>query len=227
METFLILSYFFLFTSMSTYLIYSFFRIKFLIFKIEKHPILIEMVDSTLNNICDTEGIKVFNKSEKELNKGIVNVADWAAGKYHYTLNQEFQESANNGLKKIEEIEYEYGMPYEKIVTLINYEGDVKKEEFILPRISLAQDFLMDLGLKYYYETFFHELGHHFAIKELGVEHTEKDANRYAEILINKHFPQYFKLFLFVYSRINLTPIEEIKLYLQYFYFYYLKSKIK
>ena len=207
-------------------LIYLKLSFKFLSFKLEKHPILVETINSTLENICTTENIKVFNKKSAVMNEG-VDKSNEAAGKYHYSTCQKKLKKLNAGLKNIEKIEAEYNMPIDDVVKLVGYEGNLKKEEFILPRISLAQDFLMDLGLKYYYETFFHELGHHFAIKELGVEHTEEDANRYAEILKNKHFPQYFKLFLFVYSRIDLTPIEEIKLFLQYFYFYYLKSKIK
>jgi hypothetical protein len=46
-----------------------------------------------------------------------------------------------------------------------------------------------------YYSTFFHEIGHHFAVKEKGSNHNEEDADRYAHELIMKELPFFFQLF--------------------------------
>jgi hypothetical protein len=44
-----------------------------------------------------------------------------------------------------------------------------------------------------YFITYLHELGHHFAFKNMG-KHTERDADYYAYQIIKNEFPMFFRL---------------------------------
>jgi hypothetical protein len=197
----------------------------FLKFKIENHPALTKMAEDVLYNICEQEGIKVFHKSYQEINVGRTK-ENGAVGMYIYTTDGEYQQTVNKCLREIESMEQEYRLPYKNICALVGHESTVDKEDFVLPKILLAQDSLKAYGLTSYYDTFFHELGHHFAVKEMG-EHNEEDANRYGAMLARKYLPSYFFLFhgfkyRFASDANALTTKEKIKAY--YEYLLYLKN---
>lgn len=70
------------------------------------------------------------------------------------------------------------------------------KEELIFPRILLCKDYeIKHLNLVAYYHTFFHELGYHFAHKELGKDGYGEDlADKYSARLFKENIPTYFLL---------------------------------
>lgn len=197
----------------------------FLKFKIENHPVLTKMVENVLYNICEQEGIKVFHKSYEEININRTK-ENAAVGMYIYTTDGEYQQTVNKCLREIESMEKEYHLPYKNICALVGHNSTVEKEDFVLPKILLAQDSLKAFGLTSYYDTFFHELGHHFAVKEIGV-HDETDADRYGAMLARKYLPSYFFLFhsfayRFTKDGNGLTTKEKFKAY--YEYLLYLKN---
>ena len=165
----------------------------FMCFKFEKHPKLLAMLETTAQDICKEEGIKVFNKPYNEVNKDREK-GDEVVGMYIYTLDEEYQQRMNKTLKEVQDLENKYGMPYERICKVAGSDSTVTKEDFILPKILLCKDSLLKFGWGSYYSTFFHEIGHHFAAKELG-KHTEEDADRYSHKLIKERLPVYFRLF--------------------------------
>jgi hypothetical protein len=165
----------------------------FMCFKFEKHPKLIAMLDSVAHEICDEEGIGVFNKSYAEVNKDKPK-GEEAVGMYIYTLDEEYQQKVNKNYKEIRDLEEKYGMSYERICRVVGVDSTTTAEDFILPKILLCKDSLLKWGWSSYYSTFFHEIGHHFAAKELG-KHTEEDADRYAYKIIKERLPIYFQLF--------------------------------
>lgn len=166
----------------------------YLSFKIEKHPVLVAMVDDVIAKILKDEDIRMFHVSYDKLNATINDESKKAIGMYVYTLDAEQHRNAKNALIEIEKLENEYKIPYKEICKLSGIESNIEKENFILPKILLCEDKLMKYGLGSYYGTYFHEIGHHFAAKELG-NHTEDDANKYGRKLILENLPFFFQLF--------------------------------
>jgi len=201
-------------------------ELHFLKFKIENHPILIKIVEDALYNICKTESITVFNISYNELNINRTK-ENKIVGKYVYTINNEYQQKLNKILSEIELMEQDYELPYNQICALVGHETKLTREDFILPKILLAEENLKAFGLTSYFDTFFHELGHHFAAKEMS-EHNEEDADMYGTMLVRKYLPLYFFLFhsfsyRFARGKNALTFKEKIKAYIEYLR--YLKTK--
>jgi hypothetical protein len=161
----------------------------FLDFKLENHPALTMKIENITQDICKREGITVFEKTFEEINVNRTKEEDKAVGMYIYTTDGEYQKTLNRCLGEIESMEKEYRLPYDRICKLVGHDSTVTKEDFILPKILISKN-LRNLGLTSYYCTYFHELGHHFAVKEIGV-HTEADADRYAGILVRKYLPTY------------------------------------
>lgn len=195
----------------------------FLNFKIEKHPVLIKLLDNALNAICLEEQIKVFNKTYEEINKDETDDSHAALGQYIYTLDAEHQKNIDNALLDIENLEHKYGMLYPDICKLADVECKASKEIYTLPRILLCEK-LYKYGMNQYYCTYLHELGHHFAVKELGCEHTEKDADRYALKLVRERLPIYFQLLFWFKFDIDLDFKNTLIAYREYLR-YYIKNK--
>ena len=193
----------------------------FLLFKLEKHPMLIAMLEDVFQRICKEEGIRVFQKTYEELNADKPNEEDKALGKYIYTLDAEHQQKLNKCLNEIEELEIKWRMPYKKLCQFVGHDTTVDKEDFVLPRILLCKkEEVEKYGLLTYYNTQFHELGHHFAGKEIG-KHTEDDANKIAYRLMIQNFPYFFQLIPFInfHYRTNmkeLTSREKLRAYVEY-----------
>jgi hypothetical protein len=204
-------------------------QIYFLEFKLEEHPMLIMMLDDVFQRICDEQGIKVFEKTYAELNPEETNEDDKALGRYVYTIDAEHQQKMNKYLAEIEELEIKWKMPYKKLCQFVGHETTVDKEDFILPRILLCKEEAEKYGLLSYYSTEFHELGHHFAKKEIG-EHTEDDANKMAHRLIIENMPFFFQLLPFINFRYRtkmkeLTIKERLQAYIQYLQYMKIKNK--
>jgi hypothetical protein len=195
----------------------------FLKLKIDNHPVLKTMVDDVLQKICNTEGIKVFHKTQDEMN---ANGNCDAVGLYIYTHNQDWVETAKQRLTKIIELEEEYKMPYKDICATIGRTTDVTREDFTLPRIILCEETLVGInGMNSYYGTYFHELGHHFIEKNGGIQ-SEDDADKMGQNLVQEHLPFFFQLlptFRFEY-RIKdipeLTRKEKFRAYWEYYQYY-------
>jgi hypothetical protein len=204
-------------------------EVSFIFYKYKKHPLIMKLLQDTLDRICTEEGITVLYKSSKEINKKTPNEDDWAIGKYiyihdanmgtHTKVLEEYIESR----RKIEEY---YSITFEEYCKR-NNEKYVPIEEYKYPRILLTDTLrLNDMGS--YYSTFFHELGHHFAVKEKGSDHDEKDADRYAHMLIMKELPYFFQLFYDFRDRFidkELNFFQRIPAYYKYFN-YLVKEKI-
>jgi hypothetical protein len=191
----------------------------FLNLKIEKHPKLLAIIENTLQKICDEEGIKFFHKTFEEINANTPENNDKVVGRYVYTIDQEYQQKINKSLAEIEVLETKYKMPYKKLCAFVGYETPIDKENYVLPRIQLCDDELKKYGMISYYTTFFHELGHHFAVKEIGSEHNENDANIIGDRLINQRLPYYFRLFFGLRCRLEkdeLTWKEKLVSYIGY-----------
>jgi hypothetical protein len=191
----------------------------FLDFKLENHPALAKKIENVAYGICKQEGITVFDKTFEEININKTKEEDKAVGMYIYTTDGEYQKTLNRCLNEIEIMEKEYRLSYKEICKLVGHDTTCDKEDFILPKILIAKN-LKNLGLTYYYCTFFHELGHHFAYKEMGV-HTEADADRHAGILFRKYLPPYVLLihsFSYSYARgeYKLNYKEKIIAFLKY-----------
>lgn len=166
----------------------------FLRFDIEKHPVLKKMVDDVTEKVCKEEGVKVLNVSYRELNEGETSENKMAVGRYVYTLDEDYAIKSRESYVKAKEIENEYGRTYGEICKVLNIDTENKTaDDFYLPRILLSYDQLSLFGLNSYYGTYFHEIGHHFAAKELG-EHTEDDANMYGHRTILENLPLMFQL---------------------------------
>lgn len=183
-------------------------EIYFLKFKLEEHPKLLTIIENMVQNICIEESIKVFHKTFEELNIGTIDENKKAVGRYVYTIDQEYQQRINKSLDEIEELEVKYKMPYKQLCAFVGHETTIDKENFVLPRILLCDEELKKYGWKSYYDTFFHELGHHFAVKEIGTEHNEIDADKYAYILIKQSLPFYFRLIFDFQFRYRLDKTE-------------------
>lgn len=203
--------------------VWSLVKIYFLRFKLENHPILINLIEEKLKSICEKEGIHVYMKTYDELNQNVENEDNKAVGKYCYTLDEEYQKLANkiiascNKLKTYEN--YKSSMYYEII------------ERATLPRILLCKEYVINrFGLGSYYSIYLHELGHHFAAKELKNNHSEIDADRYAHKIALKELPLFLQLtyhFNFKYQLGNteLSFFKKIQALLQ-FVIYLVKRKL-
>lgn len=164
----------------------------FMSFKLEKHPKILEMLEDVAYTICREEGIGIFHEDYKVMNvdreKG-----DEALGLYTYTTNREYLESLNATRMRIEVLESQYDKPYEEVCKIVGFESNKKKSDFVLPRITLCNS-LRDLGLTNYFSTFYHEIGHHFAVKKMGGNHNEKDADIYARNIMMERLPLFVQL---------------------------------
>lgn len=208
------------------------FSLYFLRLKLENHPLLIQKVEKVLNDICTAENIAVFHVPYEVLNEGVNEPKSKAIGRYVYSTDLE------KTLKTIEEIkadmramELKHGKPYN---TLCIEAGLTPPDEkrLHMPRILLTGEMEKYGGLEYYFGTYFHELGHHFVVKNIGatVDHTEEDADKYAAELVKNHLPHYFLFFFsfayrFKLTGISLTKKEKIKAFIEFLG--YLKEKRK
>jgi len=168
----------------------------FLEFKVEKHPLLIQMLEDALNKTCENENIRVFQKTYDEINADETDESKKALGQYVYSKDPDYQIKLNQTLAEIEDIEKKYGHPYHVLCQQAGVTVH-HKEEFVFPKILLCKDYEIKLlGTSSYYHTWFHELGHHFAYKELGAEGGGEDiANKYAAKLMKENLPHFFLLF--------------------------------
>jgi hypothetical protein len=204
-------------------------EVYFLRFRLERHPVLINMIEDVLDSICREEGIRVYYKSYEDLNKDCPEDKERALGKYVYTCDAEYQKAVDNALHDIENLELKYRKSYPDICALAGVKCNSKKEDYVLPRILLCDEKLLTLGLGSYYSTYFHELGHHFAAKLLKDNHTEKDADIQAVKLIQERLPQflqaipYFNFQYRIEHNFKLTQ-NKLKAYLEYLK-YYVKNK--
>jgi len=163
----------------------------FLFFKLEKHPKIIEFIFKKLDEICKKEKIFVYDYSYNELNKDIENFVDLILGRYIYTYDNEYQEKINeyidiiNKLSKNDEEYKDYSKTNKNFKSLV------------LPRIEICNAYDNERiklgGMISYFITYLHELGHHFAFKNMG-KHTERDADYYAYQIIKNEFPMFFRL---------------------------------
>lgn len=166
----------------------------FMRLNLDDHPVLKALVDDVLDGICREEGIKMFHKTFDELNAGVEDEKKKALGMYVYTLNMEHQISIRRTYLEVIDLENKYGKTYKEICEDAGIETTATREDFYLPRILLCPDALSKFGANNYYGTYIHELGHHFAVKEMG-KHTEEDANKYGRKLVLERFPFFFQLF--------------------------------
>jgi len=202
----------------------------FLLFKLEKHPLLIQKIENVLNYLCTSENIGVFHKSFDELNANETDDHKKAVGRYICLLNGEYQREINEIVSWIKNIEDRYNKPYDKICEKFNL-NPINKERLILPRIILCKDKLEQYGLNGYYCTFFHEIGHHFDFKENKTvfddyDTAEKNANIYAVKLIKQYLPEYFLIiFKYRFDKIEISVKNEIIAYVK-FLVYLIKKHI-
>lgn len=159
--------------------------IYFLSFKLQKHPVLIDLIEKKLKTICENEGIRVYNISYEELNKNVENEEQMALGKYCYTLDKEYQQLINEYVNSCNKLNM--------LTDCDSYDDDIKRR--VLPKILLCKEYQVKLfGLCSYHSTYLHELGHHFAVKDMQDNHSEEDADRYAYQIVVKEFPLFFQL---------------------------------
>jgi len=198
-------------------------------FKIEKHPVLVAMVEKALHDITSREKIHVFNKSFEDINVDKVDRDKWALGMYIHINSKRQQKRAAKTLVEILALETEHNMSYRELAKLNGHETEITAEDFMFPKILLAQDKLMKWGLIDYYGTYFHEIGHHFAVKTVGNNHTELDANQCGHQIILENLPYFFQSFSeFNYEyRANMKKLsrgEKLKAYCGYLV-YYIKNR--
>lgn len=203
-------------------------ELRFLRFKLEDHPALIELIESVLHRITTEQNLPVFFKTYKELNakKG---EGKEALGMYVYTRNPEHQRDCDNTLQKIRELEKRYRKSYKEICRLAGEETNVQEDSFVLPKILLCHEEAEKFGLLAFYSTYFHEIGHHFAIT-LNDDESEEAADRIAREMVRENLPYFFQLLPFIgYThRLNEEPKfwGKVKGYWEY-YRHYHKLKIK
>ena len=164
----------------------------FMSFKLEKHPKIQEMLEDVAYTICREEGIGIFHEDYKAMNVDSEKGHE-AIGRYTYTTVKAYQETVNASLMRVEVLEKQYDKPYEEVCKIVGFETDKKKSDFVLPRITLCNS-LREFGLTTYFSTFFHEIGHHFAVKDLGSNHNETDADTYARKIMMEKFPLFVQL---------------------------------
>lgn len=215
----------------------------FMGFDLNKHPHLINIVDTVLSKIAKKEDVEVFKLSHKELNENVSDIESKACGLYVY-INKDMDKDGTYAKKMkdayldILRMEKHYNKPYKEIYR------EVKKEEtniiphkLCYPRIEIAtNDNVSGWETLYYYKVFAHELGHHFAIT-LEDDHTEKRGNEIGAELIYNNTPKYFRLiFGYLYDIVfddeenrkkygKPNTIKFLKLLWLYYWNYYHKKK--
>lgn len=212
--------------------LYFKFSLYFLHLNFKDHPLLVRKVEKVLNDICETENLKVFHVPYAVLNEKTTDSEPKAIGRYIYSTDME------KSIEKIEEVkmdiqkmELKYGKPYNQLCVEMGL-TPIGEERLYLPRIMLTEEMEKYGGIEHYFGTYFHELGHHFVVKTIGatVDHTEKDADDWAAKLIKEHLPKYFLLFFsFPYryreNGLTLTKKEKVKAFIEFLD--YLKEKRK
>lgn len=180
-------------------------KLYFLKFDFRKFPQMAKIVEDTLYRISQEQGITVYNRTDHELN-GDVEEKEKILGRYVYP-------------SKTSKIYKKYQKYRELVKDIIksnpNYLSN--NERFAYPQILLVNKDEHFLEVKGYFATFFHELGHHFAIELENLE-TEEDADRYAWRLVCENLPDYFKLIFWSSFKLEkeLTGIEILRLYFKF-----------
>ena len=199
----------------------------FLKFDISKHPILIAMIEDVLQKIGDKEGVKVFYKSYEDLNKNYPEEKDKAVGLYVYTLDAEHQKKTDDFRREIEAVEKRWRKPYNEVCKFVGCDSFIEEDSFILPKILLCKEQILKYGLLSYYSTYFHEFGHHFAIKANG-DRSEEGADIMGYKLVTENLPFYFQLFSYINFRHRIKSGElTIKEKLIAYYGYWRYTRIK
>ena len=188
----------------------------FSLLNFEKNPMIMKIIDNILTQICIEENVPVFYKTMDELNSDDEDKKNEAVGKYYYFTSDktELAEQCKSTILQMIELEKKYGESYAEICIKYGYKP-YEKDIFTYPRIEIAKDYLCSessglSGHKSFYSTWLHELGHHFAVKDMGKEHNEDDANRYAKEIIINRLPSYFKLMYEFYYDIELSFTDRI-----------------
>ena len=218
-EIILLISAACIFLTCTAYVVYLIVSLFYMQFKIEKYPKLVKIINDVVDDILKTEKIHLFLKSYEELNEGLEE-EEHVVGRYVFILDDKRQQELNEILLKVESLEKQYKMPLDKMNTLTG--NNLNKEDFAFPHILLLETLKDNSGLKWHYHTMFHELGHHFAIKDLKDKQTEQDADKYGKKIIKEKLP------LFCYYIIpfrekgirGLSLKEHIKANIQFLRFY-------
>ena len=164
----------------------------FMSFKLEKHPKILEMLEDVVYTICREENIGIFHEDYKAMNVDSEKGSE-AVGRYTYTTSKGYQETVDASRMRVEVLERQYNKPYEEVCKIVGFETDKKKSDFVLPRITMCNS-LREFGLTDYFSTFFHEIGHHFAVKDMGSNHDERDADVYARKFMMERLPLFVQL---------------------------------
>lgn len=129
-----------------------------------------------------------------------------------YSTDKVQQEQRIKEFKElVEKTAYRQNISVSKLLNILGMK-DRYEIELNYPRIMLSENTLKEFGLLSHYGTFLHELGHHFAVKELGSSHTEEDAERYGYNILKNNFPLVFQSIFYFHHKIRLesTGIEPI-----------------
>ena len=205
-------------------------RIYFLKFKIEEHPILIAMIEDVLQRICKEEGIRVFHKTHEEINKGVTEKKEEAVGLYVHAKDAEHQKKYDDVRQVIEKLEKKWKLPYKELCIIAGVEYNVEEDSYVLPKILLCKEKAEKYGgLLSYYSTYFHEIGHHFAIKANG-DRSEEAADLIGYKLVHENLPFFFQIFPYInfhyrLKKDDLTTKELLKAYFQYWQYLRIKNK--
>jgi hypothetical protein len=202
----------------------------FLLFKFEKHEKIYQLLVTTVNDICEAQGVKYYCKSHDEINKNIKEGEDTAVGMYIYTMDSNYQIHVNDAYANIERLERTYNKPIEEIYQIADRTMELEKYEYVLPRIMISEK-LQQQSIRSFYSTFLHELGHHFAVKKIGDNHNEAQANECAVELLISSFPPFFQLFFWDYltfdSTNKMTFSRRCKAYYSYIQYMVNNFKVK
>jgi hypothetical protein len=203
-------------------------ELRFLRFKLEDHPALIELIESVLQRITTEQNLPVFYKTYEEINAKKEKGKE-ALGVYVYSRDVDHKKKNEKTLQKIRNLEKKYNRPYKDICKLFGEECNIEEDSFIYPKILLCHKEAEVYGLLAFYSTYFHEIGHHFAIT-LNNDESEEAADRIAREMVRDNLPYFFQLLPFIgYThRLKEEPTvwEKIKGYWNY-YRYYKRFKIK
>ena len=125
-------------------------------------------------------------------------------------------------------MEKKWKRPYKDICDFFGNECNMKEDTLIVPKILICKEETIKFGgLLSYYSTYFHEFGHHFAIKANN-DRSELAADTVAYRLVIENLPDFFRLFSYINFeyRLNLPkPTFKEKLKLYYHYWQYLRIK--
>jgi len=178
-------------------------EIYFLKFDFKNFLQMAEVIENTLYDICEKENIEVFNKTDAELNAG---KKELLLGTY-ICLSEPKDEDDRRLIGIVNDFRKLFGQK-----NSILSSSDIEKITF--PRILIVNKEEHPLKQRGYYITFFHELGHHFALKDINST-KESDADNYAWKLICESLPDYYRLiFENSLGKPNrLTKVERFRLY--------------